>query len=138
MKKAATQENPSPIFYEDVPEFPGYSMDIHERHRLVTIPPRCFRSKRMDPHDVYENNSTLDVYRHTTTSKVDVYNAAPDMHNRLVVLPDRMFRFHKNAKEEDILGNAGGEEESRQSTTKPFRPGCDDDVYGARSSWYSS
>lgn len=53
----------------------------------------------------------------------------------LVVFPDRMFKFYKNAKEEDILGNAGGAEELRQSTIKPFRPDYDDDFYGDRGSW---
>ena len=54
----------------------------------------------------------------------------PDDYNHMVVLPDRIVKYHNNAKQEDILGNAGGGEEPRQSMYKTFRPAHDDDITG--------
>ena len=101
---------------DEVPEFleeynaPCDFMDIPEQY--------CFKVKQDN------------ALRNTKTKKLDKLDI-PDNYNRIVVLPNRMFKYHSNAKHEDILENAGGEERMHQSSTKQLQPGFEkDEVYG--------
>ena len=112
-------------------------MDVPEQHHLVTIPSRCFNLKennvpgynRAKKRNAPDYNRSTDVYRHNYTPDADGYNPAPDEYNRLVVLPDRIFRFHNDAKQEDFLDAGGEEEELRQSMSYHYK---DDLSYDGR------
>ena len=120
-EEVSDQQKTASHVRDDVPEFPDDYMDIPEQYHMINTDEFEFNcASEVDDPDVDDYSSAPDIYNMGRFNPYD--------YNRVVVLTDRIFRYDDEAKREDFLENAGGEEELvQESLYKPFRSRYDDD-----------